>query len=285
MTQPLGSFNTNFGRFYAHPAAATSTESRHGTILASQITPLSAGNPDDPYAPKPSITNIIGMMSKDFLPPIYAKLVATYAVEHLDQIADLVKRFGPDVAIGTLKGTVNQPHPAAAIGDEVHSAIDALIRDEEATPLTSTTAVRMFAQFAHFLEVFRPEVIRSEYTVWSYGHGYAGTGDLMWRTADGLWIVDTKTGARIHPEVAMQTAAIANADVILDASGAELPMPPGDILGVIHVRPMSVKLHRLEREAEAFEAFLACKRIFDWRRFDAEQVIQEPFKTERPKAA
>jgi len=282
MTNPVNSFNTNFGRFYAHPNAHRSTESR--SILGGMIHPVITDH-NGPYSPKPSITNVMKSMSQDFLPPYYAKLVAEYAVRNIVGIEQTIAKFGNEAAVGQLKAIVNQSHPAAAIGDEVHSAIDALIKGETPTRLTSITAIRMFAQFVHFLEVAKPEIIRTEYTVWSYKHGYAGTGDLMWRTSAGLWIVDTKTGNQVHPEVAMQTAAIANADVILDEDGGESEMPPSDILGVLHVRPMSVKLHRLERTEEAFETFLACKRIFDWRRFEAEHVIQEPIKTSAPKAA
>lgn len=234
---------------------------------------------DSPYSPKPSITNIIGMLPKDFLAPWYAKLVAEYAIENLENLQGIVRKFGPQVAIGTLKAIPNQPHPNAAIGDEVHAAIDALVKGEPATPLTTHTAVNMFAQFVHFLEVRRPDISRTEYTVWSYEHGYAGTGDLL---MDGE-VVDVKTGTDVHPEVALQTTAISHADVILSPQGDESPMPSITGHGVLHVRPRSVKLYKLYKTEEAFETFLAAKRIFDWRRFDADLVFGEPFKTEKPK--
>jgi hypothetical protein len=139
----------------------------------------------------------------------------------------------------------------------------------------------MFEQWKHFRAVYPMEIVRSEYTVWSYKHGFAGTGDLMWQTADGLWIVDTKSGNRVYPEVALQTTAAAHADVLLDALGNESQMPLAAVQGVMHVRPRSVKLYRLERTEEAWETFLAAKRIFDWKRFDADLVIQDdPFVTQ-----
>lgn len=278
MTDPVNSFHTNFGRFYAHPKFAL--ERLRRSAIGAQVGEV---RNNDPYAPRPSVTNIIGMMHKDFLAPFYAKLVAEYAVENLEALQGTLKRFGPKVAVGMLKALPNQSHPNAAIGDEVHAWIDALIKDEPTTPLTTNTAGNMCAQFVNFLDVARPDIVRSEYTVWSYEHGYAGTGDLMWNLWDGLWIVDTKTGNNVHPEVALQTSAIAHADVILDANGNEHPMPAAGVQGVLHVRPRSVKLYQLYKTDEAWETFLACKRIFDWKRFDCEQVFQEPYKTEKTK--
>lgn len=241
--------------------------------------------PDGPHSPNPSITNIIGMMNEDFLPTYYAKLVAEYAISHMDALKFASERFGEQVAIGTLKAVPSQPHPNAAIGDEVHNAIDALIKNEPPTPLTTVTAVRMFAQFVNFLEVRRPRILYSEYTVWSYKHGFAGTGDLMWEDDEGVWFVDTKTGNNIYPKVALQTSAAVNADVLINADGSESPIPRGTVQGVLHVRPMSVKLHKLQHTDEAWEAFLACKVLFDWRRFCKETTVAEPVKFERPKVA
>jgi hypothetical protein len=238
------------------------------------------------YSPKPSVTNIIGMLDKRFLPPFYAKVVAEYAIANLDSLAAVVGKFGPQVAVGTLKAVPNRRNDASAIGDEVHSAIEKWCGGEEPdNPFTTTTAAAMYAQWQYFTTQFPLTIHRSEFTVWSYTHGYAGTGDLLFETQEGLWLVDAKTGRAVYPEVALQTSALANADVILDSEGNEAAMPFIPIQGVVHVRPRSVKLHKLGRTAAAFDAFLSCKRLFDWKRFDADSVLQEPFKTERPKAA
>jgi hypothetical protein len=299
VTNPLNSFQTNFGRFYAHPASGVSSVPVIGFGV---LGPRVEIDPYDSFAPKPSITNIIGMMDKKFLPAYYAKLVAEYAIENLDSLRYQVEKFGSQVAAGSLKAVPNLPNKNAVIGDEIHGAIDAWCQGADMDKYIagvglSSTALAMYAQWVHFTESLSFYVERSEYTVWSYQHGYAGTGDLMLQfPADtvspqgivipkGLWIIDTKSGNRIYPEVALQTTAAAHADVILDAEGNESPMPPVDVQGVMHIRPRSVKLHQLERTEEAWDTFLACKRIFDWKRFDAENVIQEPFKSEKPKGA
>lgn len=265
VTNPINSFQTNFGRFYSHPSSG--------------VTDLNVFDGEGPYHPKPSITNIIGMIDKKFLPPYYARLVAEYAVEHLDSIAYQVDKFGTKVAAGSLKNVVNAPNKNAAIGDEIHDAIDQFCNGQD--PLTaegenrlsSLTALRMYEQWLYFAANYPMKIVRSEFTVWSYKHGYAGTGDLMIETADGLGIVDTKSGNNVYPEVALQTSSLSRADVILDANGTESPMPKIDWQGVMHIRPRSIKLYRLDRTDEAFDTFLAAKRIFDWKRFDAPRVM------------
>lgn len=268
MTKPTRSFDTNFGRFYSHPASGA--PSAIGLI---GVEPGSEG----PYAPKPSVTNIIRIMDEGFLPNHYAKLVAEHAVNNLDAIRYSVEKFGPDIAVGSLKAVPSRPNPAAAIGDEVHDAIDDYVHGTIRDPalFSTTTARQMFAQFKNFMEVEKPEVLASEFTIWSYKHGYAGTGDLLWKWRDLVWLVDSKTGNRCYPKVAMQCGALAMGCVILDASGNELPMPHTDKLGAFHIRPRSAKLYELQHPNEAFAAFLGLKTVFDWMRFFKESTIPD----------
>ena len=267
MTAPLRSYDTNFGRFYSHPSVAPKPASRW---------PDESEEVETPYSPKPSITNIMKMLDEAFLPGYHSKLVAEYAVDNIDQLADWLHEHpdGRQTLISELKAVPLEPHPNAAIGDEVHNAIDRDIKGEETgPPLSTITAKRMFAQWLHFKAVRKPRIIQSEFTVWSYEYGYAGTGDLLWEDEDGVWIVDTKTGNRIYPKVAMQTAAAQHADVILDGDGNEHSMVKAGNLGVLHIRPMSAKLYKIEHADEAWGAFLACKRLFDWTRYCKESSI------------
>lgn len=266
MTVPLRSFHTDFGRFYAHPSSGVKGFS------SAALANLDLGT-EGPYAPKPSVTNIIGLLDEGFLPGYYAKLVAEHAVSHLDEIGYTVDKFGPAVAVGALKAVPSQPHPAGPIGDEVHAAIDAYHRGVPIPPLTTITAERMFSRYQGFMAEHKPVVIQSEFTVWSYKHGYAGTGDLLWQFRDAVWVVDTKTGNRVYPKVAMQCAALANADVIIDGEGNERPMRSVDRIGVLHVRPFSARLYELQHADMAFEAFLGLKEAFDWVRFAKDRTV------------
>ncbi len=261
MTAPKLAYNTDFGRFYAHPNVPNPQPDENG-----------------PYQPRPSITNIIKMVDADFLPGYYAKLVAEYAVENGEQIASVAKRFGVPTAIGVLKAIVNKPHPAAAIGDEVHAAIDAWrLRSKdgvtEIPELTTSTARGMFKQFQGFMDRYNPEILASEYTVWSYKHGFAGSGDLLWRLDGKVWAVDTKTGTTLHPKVGLQLAAAAHADVMILDDGTEVEMPHVDVLGGFHVRPRSAKLYDLGCPDEAWTAFLGALAVFDWQRFSKPKTV------------
>ncbi len=215
------------------------------------------------------------MMDEGFLPNYYAKQVAEFAADNLDTLVERTKQFGRDTVFGELKAIPHRVHPNGPIGDEVHDAIDDHTNGRPINPLTTITAQRMFAQWLNFREQYKPEIVRTEFTVWSYKHGYAGTGDLMWRKDGELWIIDAKTGTRIQPKVAMQDAAIQHGDVILadDEQGTEEPMPWIENLGVLHIRPRSVRLFRLERTEEAWDAFLACKTLFDWKRWWQDEAV------------
>jgi hypothetical protein len=283
MTAPPNSFPTDHGRFYQHPRMQLADWQKRSAHTIEE----------GPYTPNPSVTNIIDMKAKEFLPPLYARKVAEYVVNNLDAVKYSIDRFGPDVAKGSLKAVAEQRevNGPSDIGDEVHAAIDGFCRGEDYPESFSTnTAKAMYDQWVHFaFEYFnmdRAFILRSEFTVWSYEYGYAGTGDLLFEKDGETWLVDTKTGTRVYPEVALQTAALANADVILDADGNEHPMPLVHKLGVLHVRPRSVKLYELGNADEAFKTFLACKQLFDWKRFGSQGVLGDPaFKTEWRKDA
>jgi hypothetical protein len=263
MTKPKRAFDTEYGRFYAHPASG----------VPSNIMRSAPFDPSAPTSPKPSVTNIIALMDEGFLPGYYAKLVSEYAVANFSQLKYVAERFGPDVAIGQLKAVPNRPNPSSAIGDDVHNHIDLYHQGEDLPDFETITAKHMFERYLQFYAAYKPNVMYSEFTVWSYKYGYAGSGDLMWMLDGKRWIVDSKTGIRPYPKVAMQNAALANADVIIEEDGTETPMPQADSLGVLHLRPMSCRLYPLQHTDAAFQAFLGLKTAFDWMRFEKQDTI------------
>ena len=215
------------------------------------------------------------MLDEGFLPGFYSKLVAEYAVKHLDELAYTVSTFDEATAIGQLKAVPNRQHPNGPIGDNAHDAIDAFTQGTELPPFNTVTAAHMFESYQGFVALHRPTVLRSEFTVWSYDHGYAGTGDLLWDLPGlGTGVVDVKTGNRIWPKVGMQTAALSCAEIVLDRDGTENEMPFIDWQGVLHVRPRSAKLYVIQHTGENFGAFLACLRLFNWTRFHKDEVLK-----------
>ncbi len=266
MTAPLRSFDTYLGRFYAHPQTPPedlrTTRWGGGTWDVPKL-------PRTRFSPNPSITNIMKVLDEGFLPGYHSKLVATYAVEHLDEVTTLISESSPEAAIELLRAVPDIPHPNAAVGDQIHYAIEQDVARRQGRPyreasLSTIGARRMFAQWLKFIQDEKPEILHSEFNVWSYKHDYAGTGDLMMVIRGMPWIIDLKSGNRIYPKVAMQTAAAQNADSLITADGAEIEMPRSAYLGVLHIRPMSIKLYQIEREEEAWRAFLNCRGLFEW---------------------
>jgi hypothetical protein len=221
------------------------------------------------------VTNIIKMLDEGFLPGFYSKLVAEYAVTNLGEIESTVKKFGEQVAVGMLKAVPNRTHPNGPIGDNAHAAIDAYTQGTELPPFDTVTAAHMYESYLGFAGLYKPSCLRSEFTVWSYEHGYAGTGDLLWNLPGlGTGVVDVKTGSRIWPKVGMQTAALSRAEIVLERDGTERPMPKVEWQGVLHVRPRSAKLYVIQHTDENFDAFLACLQLFNWTRFHKDTVLK-----------
>lgn len=268
MTAPKRSYPTEFGRFYDR---LLKKEAVQASALGRQV---ATGR----YAPNPSITNIMKMMDEGWKPGYYAKLVAEFAASNLDYLVNQRQQYGSITGtqrnVNDLKAVPNQDHPNAAIGDNIHAAIDAEVNGEPIPPLVTITAQRMFVQWLEFRKQYAPQIERTEYTVWSYKHGYAGTGDLLWLKDGERWAIDTKSGTRVQPKVGLQCSAIQFADVILsDTDDSEMPMPPVQRIGVLHIRPRSIRLYEIKKADKAFEAFLACKTLFDWVRYDKDDTI------------
>lgn len=256
----MRTFKTDFGRFYSHPKSGIEDLSYEGQ-----------------YRPNPSVTNVMKVLDEGFLPGLYAKKVAEYVVSNLDVVAHNLSTFGSQVTVGTLKAIPDQPHPNSAIGDEVHDAVELWLtgRNPPEPEFATITAKRMFHSFQGFVTAHCPITVRSECTVWSYQHGYAGTADLLWDipSLGGLGMVDMKTGARIWSKTGMQTAALANADTLIAVDGSETKMPEIKWQGILHVRPMSTKLYVLDHVEQNFRAFLACLTLFNWTRLHKGSVI------------
>lgn len=250
MTAPLRSFNTDWGRYYHHPS-------------------FGKGGGKGRYAPNPSITNVMKMLDEGFLPGYHSKLVAEYAVENIEEVQGLIAKVSPEAAISMLRDVPHKPHPNSAIGDEVHSAVEQHVRKLQGLPykapkLSTITAKRMLAQWLAFVEQEKPKIHYCEYNVWSYEHGYAGTGDLFMEVRGELRIVDLKSGTRIYPKVGMQTAAAKRAQSLITSAGDEIAMPAASRTSVLHIRPMSIRLYDIDHEEENWRAFLACRELFRW---------------------
>lgn len=234
MTDPKHAKPTVHGRRYTHP------------VTGEQV---------------PSVTTIIsGGVPKPALPRWSAKAAAEYAVKQWDTLSVL----SPDERVELIKGAPWRESEAAAnLGTAVHDAIDHWCRDEP-MPAWSPGVEPFMEQFALFLADRDPTFLHNEVTVWNRTEGYAGTADWIALIGGRATLGDNKTGKGVYPEVALQLAALARAEFILTDTGEELPLPPVDVLGVLHLRPRSWSLVPVVPTGASWDAFLAAKRVCEW---------------------
>jgi hypothetical protein len=69
----------------------------------------------------------------------------------------------------------------------------------------------MILKFANFWNIYKPELIASEYHLFSDKYKYAGTADLIVKMNDKLWLLDIKTSNSLHTSYDLQLAAYSKA--------------------------------------------------------------------------
>jgi len=107
---------------------------------------------------------------------------------------------------------------AAGEGTQVHQAVDAFLNGAEITWIDefgnakyNLDVWRMILKFADFWNTHKPELIATEYHLFSDEHKYAGTADLVVRMFDNIWLLDLKTSNSLHTSYDLQLAAYAQA--------------------------------------------------------------------------
>ena len=107
---------------------------------------------------------------------------------------------------------------AAGEGTQVHNAVEAFLNGQEITWIDeygnakyNLDVWRMILKFADFWNTHKPELIATEYHLFSDEHEYAGTADLVVRLFDNIWLLDLKTSNSLHTSYDLQLAAYATA--------------------------------------------------------------------------
>jgi len=211
----------------------------------------------------PSVTNIIDVLAKPWLGGWMAKLVAGYAFDKRQAIMDL----GDDreAAIDMLKGAPRRSRDAAAgVGDVIHAYVEALLTDGTAPAITEQHEPYLEG-FLGFVEEFKPDFRTVEGTVFNHTERYSGTFDFL-AVVEGLLVLgDWKTGKGIYDEVALQLAALRNADSLWDPiDGQLLPMPEVDACVAVHLQPGKAWLYPIDASHIAYEAFLGLRAAWPW---------------------
>jgi hypothetical protein len=107
---------------------------------------------------------------------------------------------------------------AAYEGTLVHNAIEDFLLGKEITWIDKKGNVKysldvwkMILKFADFWKREKPELVATEYHLFSDEHKYAGTTDIICRFRDKLWLLDIKTSNSLHTAYNLQLAAYAKA--------------------------------------------------------------------------
>jgi len=234
MTQPKLAFNVRGkGRHYTHPVT--------GDVV-------------------PSITNVIGVLSKEALPRWAAKMVAEQAWKMRRSLDGL----GEDEAVDVLKGSPwRNSGRAANRGTSVHDYLEAAANGDP-LPTLEGEAARYRKAADEFLSKWEPEFALTEFTV--FGDGYAGTADFMGHMGGRLVIGDYKTSKALYPEIALQLAAIRYAATIAYDDGSVCSMPELDGCVGVLLTPDGCQVREIDAGREAYAAFMACLSAWRWRK-------------------
>ncbi|MGW1859349.1 hypothetical protein [Streptomyces collinus] len=244
----------------------------------------------------PGVTSTLSMLPKPFLRFWGQKLVAEAAVDSFDFLTRMVETAGREAAVDYLKNAPNRyTKLRASVGSEAHDLFERMIRGESVGRVHPDLEPYR-RNFADFLRMANPELVRAEDIAWSDTHGYAGSFDAILRVwvierEDGkvfidptrgtfskpvLLIVDWKTSKDTYPDVALQMAAYAHADKLIDPEGDEYPMPEFDGAAVLHITPDEWAFKPVDISPRVFEVFLALRHVFTWDRELSKEVLGRP---------
>jgi hypothetical protein len=227
------------------------------------------------------VTSVLNMLPKEFLKFWAAKVTAETAVDQLGAVTNLVINGDREGAVDYLKRAHTRSVGGSAnVGTEVHELAELMSRGLPIPPVHPDLQPYV-DHFSEFLDIFQPEFLHIEETVWSETHGYAGSFDAIARIGNELVIIDNKTTrSGVHAEVALQLSAYERADYILRPDGTQVPIPELDAAAVLHLRPEGWKLVPVQTSDEAFAVFLALKEVMEWDKRLSKAVIGKPIRHE-----
>jgi hypothetical protein len=218
----------------------------------------------DGKGPITSVTTVLKIVDKSGPLIGWAKRVtAEAALRHADELGKWIEDFGNDGAVSMLTKASNVIRDKAAnAGQEIHGYAEAIAKGQEVeVPEDLSPFVNALLQW---MKDFEPEYLAAEEMVYSR-HGYAGTLDAIVRIAGEVWLLDYKTSKGVYEETALQLAAYGAADFIGRAGDPNrYEIPAVQQYGVVHIRPEGAELVPFDVTG-AFEAFLAAKRLAEWR--------------------
>ena len=210
-----------------------------GRQVANVTTVLSGG------LPKPQLVNWA------------ARTVAEYVATDPEGV-DRLRAMGWEPMVKALAAVPDQRRDeAAARGTRFHDLADLV---SQGGPVEVAPALADMARgYVRWLDTWSPDVVLTESIVASRTHRYAGRFDLLaWLGSPRrLWLLDVKTSRAVYGDTALQCAAYARAEFYVTPDGDEVPLPPVERIGVLHVTDMGTDLYDLGDVDAAWAEFQA----------------------------
>lgn len=245
----------------------------------------------------PGVTSVLNMLPKPFLKAWAAKEVAETAVRAVGTAGTYTDSKGntfdlaadpdwltpmiaasPSGAVDYLKKSPDRnTREAADVGTAAHGVFEALALGQTLGKITPS--LEIFArQYAHMLDTLQPTFLRTEDTVWSETHSYAGSFDCLGELqGERFWGDNKTTRSGVHAEVALQLAAYRAADYLIDGeTGEKLAQPKADRGLVFHVRPEGWKVYEVPIGEDVFAFFLHLRQVFVWDTIVSRQIVGRP---------
>lgn len=186
-----------------------------------------------------------------------ANTTRDYAVDHWDELS----AASPTERIKRLTGArFEELNAASGRGTDIHKLALSLAYGEEVEvpePLEGHVDA-----YLRFIEEWRPEELLAETICGNRKYRYMGTFDLIAKIGGFTWLLDFKTTkSGIYPETALQLAAYAHAEFILDGDGAESAMPEIHRAGGIWLRADGYELVPVDISEATFRTFLYAQQM------------------------
>jgi hypothetical protein len=154
-------------------------------------------------------------------------------------------------------------------GTQVHLYAEALVQGIEVKGVPDE--LRPYVDnYVRFIDAWQLDPVLVEVVIVSYGHGYAGTLDLIADLTGPTgererWLLDIKTGEKgIYAETALQLSAYRFAEFYLDQDGAEQPMISVEACGAIHITSDDAVLIPTVSDREQLQMFRIAQKVYEF---------------------
>jgi len=209
----------------------------------------------------PSVTTLIHQVYVPALEKWRIKQSLDFVIKHPDVVSRLAKA-DPNNTREFLLQKAYTNTTAADAGTRVHAYGEALARESDLPEFLPEDEPRIRA-ISEFVSGRCKQFLEIEATVFSHKYGYAGTVDaiIVDQQDDQVCMLDYKTG-RIYNSVALQLAALLNADEIVEPDGSSRPIPKCSKAMAVQLCPNgSYKCYTARTTEQVFKKFLALKEI------------------------